>query len=124
MVTITAKAAEQAKRRVEASGEHAQGLRIGVKGGGCSGYYYVYDLAKEIRPDKDEVIDVDGFKVVIDKRSLRFVAGGTLDWESKLMSHGFVWHNPNAVGDCGCGSSFHVADDFFSDADFFSGAGT
>ena len=112
-VTITELAAQKAKERVTESGEDAVGLRIGIKGGGCSGYYYIYDLAKSIDEHKDVVFDIDGFSIVIDKKSLRFLKGATLDWETKLMSHGFVWQNPNAVGDCGCGSSFHVAESFW-----------
>jgi iron-sulfur cluster assembly protein len=86
-----------------------EGLRLGIKGGGCSGYYYVYDFATKIRPKKDLVFDFDGLTVVVDNRSLEFLKGAVLDWEQGLMSYGFKWKNPNAVGDCGCGQSFEVA---------------
>ena len=92
----------------------------------CSGYSYaastyglpdvgyvnwrdITDFATKIRPNKDLVFDFDGLKVVIDKRSIEFLKGAVLDWEQSLMSYGFKWKNPNAIGDCGCGESFEVA---------------
>mgnify|MGYP001812010131 FL=1 len=108
-ITLTPRAVEMAKQKLVDAGEPVEGLRLGVKGGGCSGYYYVYDFAKKIRPNKDLVFEFDGLKVVVDNRSIEFLAGATLDWEQGLMSYGFKWNNPNAVGDCGCGQSFEVA---------------
>ena len=97
-----------AKKKVAEADEPVQGLRLGVKGGGCSGYYYVYDFAKKIRPNRDLVLEFDDLKVVVDNRSIEFLKGATLDWEQNLMSYGFKWINPNAKGDCGCGESFNV----------------
>jgi len=107
-ITLTPKAVEMAKQKVAAADEPVEGLRLGVKGGGCSGYYYVYDFAKKIRPQKDLVFDFDGLKVVVDKRSIELLKGAILDWEQSLMSYGFKWKNPHATGDCGCGESFEV----------------
>lgn len=107
-ILLTAAAIDMGKRKLAESTEPAHGLRLGVKGGGCSGYYYVYELATKIREGKDRVFDFDGLTVVVDERSLKLLEGGTLDWETKLMSYGFKWLNPNAVGDCGCGQSFHL----------------
>ena len=107
-ITLTPKAVEMAKQKVADFDTPVEGLRLGVKGGGCSGYYYVYDFAKKIRPNKDLVFDFDGLKVVVDNRSIEFLAGAVLDWEQSLMSYGFKWKNPNATGDCGCGEAFEV----------------
>ena len=107
-ITLTPKAVEMAKQKVADLDTPVEGLRLGVKGGGCSGYYYVYDFAKKIRPNKDLVFDFDGLKVVVDNRSVEFLKGAVLDWEQSLMSYGFKWKNPNASGDCGCGESFDV----------------
>lgn len=107
-ITLTPKAVQMAKQKVAGAEAPVEGLRLGVKGGGCSGYYYVYDFANKIRPDKDLVFEFDGLKVVVDKRSLEFLKGAVLDWEQSLMSYGFKWKNPNATGGCGCGESFDV----------------
>ena len=107
-ITLTPKAVQMAKQKVADLDSPVEGLRLGVKGGGCSGYYYVYDFAKKIRPNKDLVFEFDGLKVVVDNRSIEFLAGAVLDWEQSLMSYGFKWKNPNATGDCGCGESFEV----------------
>ena len=107
-ISLTPKAIEMGKQKVADADEPVEGLRLGIKGGGCSGYYYVYDFAKKIRPNRDLVFDFDGLKVVIDNRSIEYLKGAELDWEQSLMSYGFKWNNPNAVGDCGCGQSFEV----------------
>ena len=107
-VTLTPIAIKMAKQKIHEVGECVQGLRIGVKGGGCSGYYYVYDFAKEIRPDRDLVFQFDDLKVVVDNRSIKLLQGSVLDWEQNLMNYGFKWKNPNAKRDCGCGESFSV----------------
>ena len=108
-IQLTPKAIEMGKQKVADAGEPVHGLRLGIKGGGCSGYYYVYDFARKVRPNKDRVLDFDGLTVVVDERSLEFLKGAVLDWEQGLMSYGFKWKNPNATGDCGCGQSFEVA---------------
>jgi iron-sulfur cluster assembly protein len=108
-ISLTPRAIEMGKQKVANADEPVEGLRLGIKGGGCSGYYYVYDFAKKIRPEKDLVFDFDGLTVVVDNRSLEFLKGAVLDWEQGLMSYGFKWKNPNATGDCGCGQSFEVA---------------
>lgn len=111
-ITVTPKAVRMGKQRViEFAGDSEVdpiGLRVGVKGGGCSGFYYVFEVATEVS-ERDETYTFDGLKVLVDKRSLKLLKGGVLDWEQKLMGYGFKWDNPNAVGDCGCGSSFNIA---------------
>jgi iron-sulfur cluster assembly protein len=104
-IKVTPKAVEMGKKQLIDSGQRPLGLRLGVKGGGCSGYYYVYDVANKVR-ERDLVYDFDGLTVVMDNRSVELLEGATLDWEQKLLGYGFKWLNPNATGDCGCGASF------------------
>lgn len=82
-------------------------LRVGVIGGGCSGLQYLMDFDDEI-DEKDSVYDLDGIKVVIDNRSLLYLAGTTLDYKGGLNGKGFEWINPNANRTCGCGESFSL----------------
>ena len=108
-IRLTSRAIEMGKKRlVEAQADTPElilGLRLGVKGGGCSGYYYVYDVATK-RRNRDLVFDFDGLQVYVDDRSAELLRGGELDWETRLLGYGFKWSNPNATGDCGCGASF------------------
>ena len=85
------------------------GLRVGIKGGGCSGLSYVLDLETKERPG-DKVFERDGIKVFVDLKSFLYLNGTTLDFkdEGGLMGRGFVFSNPNSAGECGCGESFTV----------------
>lgn len=105
-LVLTPKAIEMAKQKLAEVEEPIMGLRLGVKGGGCSGLAYVIDYATKIRQGRDEVFDYDGLQVVIDSRSAEHLRGTTLDWEQKLLGYGFKWVNPSAKGTCGCGESF------------------
>lgn len=80
-------------------------LRVGVKGGGCSGFSYVLDLT-ETTKDTDEVFVQHGIRVICDPKSLLYLNGTTVDFKDELMGRGFVFQNPNATASCGCGSSF------------------
>ncbi|MDX9910817.1 MAG: iron-sulfur cluster insertion protein ErpA [Phycisphaerales bacterium] len=82
-------------------------LRVGVKGGGCSGFSYVLDLT-ETQKDTDEVFEHHGIKVICDPKSLLYLGGTTVDFKDEIMGRGFVFQNPNATTSCGCGSSFAV----------------
>src|SRR5690242_13865326 len=81
------------------------GLRLGVEGGGCSGFSYVMQFEAAPRP-KEETYDFNGAKVFIDPKSLVYLRGMTLDYKAELMQQGFIIHNPNAKSTCGCGTSF------------------
>lgn len=85
------------------------GLRLGVKGGGCSGMSYLIDLETQIRTG-DKVFEYDGIKLFVDLKSFLYLNGMTLDYkdEGGLMGRGFNIINPNAMGHCGCGESFAV----------------
>jgi iron-sulfur cluster assembly accessory protein len=80
-------------------------LRVGVKGGGCSGFSYLLDLT-ESQKDTDEVFEQHGIKIVVDPKSLLYLSGTTIDFKDEIMGRGFVFQNPNATATCGCGSSF------------------
>ena len=82
-------------------------LRVGVAGGGCSGLQYEMDFDDQIN-EKDNIYDLDAIKVVIDNRSLLYIAGTTLDYKGGLNGKGFEWVNPNATRTCGCGESFSL----------------
>jgi iron-sulfur cluster assembly protein len=82
-------------------------LRVGVKGGGCSGFSYILDLTETVR-DTDEAFAQHGITVVCDPKSLLYLNGVTIDFKDELMGRGFVFNNPNATTTCGCGSSFNA----------------
>ena len=81
-------------------------LRVGVKGGGCSGMTYVLDF--EEKTDKDETYEIEGIHFIVDKSHNLYLAGMQVDWQGGLNSRGFTFNNPNASSTCGCGTSFAV----------------
>ena len=106
IVTLTPAAVKQVKRLMEKRGEDNLGLRLGVKGGGCSGLSYIMGLETEPRAT-DHVYEVDGVRVMVDPKSAKFVRGVTLDYSlANLLDGGWKWINPNAAKSCGCGTSF------------------
>jgi iron-sulfur cluster assembly protein len=86
----------------------AAGVRFGIKRTGCSGFGYSVDLAREVT-DADQVFELDGVKLVVDAQALPLVDGTTIDFTRQGLNATFVFHNPNAVAECGCGESFTVA---------------
>lgn len=106
IVTITPAAIKHAKYLRAKKGDETLGVRIGVKGGGCSGLSYVLMLEPAPRPN-DVTYEVDGLRIFIDPKSARFLEGTTLDYSVKnLLEGGWVFQNPNASRTCGCGTSF------------------
>ena len=104
-VIITEGAIEQLnKLRQENTVGEDQGLRIGVKGGGCSGMTYL--LAFDQQTDTDTVYEMGGLKVLMDRTHEMYVIGMEIDWQDGLNSRGFTFTNPNAKTTCGCGTSF------------------
>lgn len=94
--------------RVLAQGEGAgkEGVRLGVKGGGCSGFSYVLEF-DQLR-EGDNVLEQDGLKFFMDRKSAIYLKGIQLDYKSGLKGKGFIFQNPNATSTCGCGESFSV----------------
>jgi iron-sulfur cluster assembly protein len=110
MITISDKGAEKVQEFLDSQDADVTlaGLRVGVRGGGCSGFQY--QLAFDEQRDQDEVFESHGLKLLVDRESLPFVSGSTIDYEESLQGAGFKVSNPNVVAACGCGSSFRVAD--------------
>jgi iron-sulfur cluster assembly protein len=107
-IEITEKAIKQVKRiKEENSVPDEHGLRIGVKGGGCSGLTYNMGFDGTIN-ENDTVIEKDGIKLIIDGKSLFYLTGTILDFSDGLNGKGFIFQNPNATKTCGCGESFGV----------------
>ena len=105
-IQITETAARRIKLLMDKQGMTEGGLRVGVKGGGCSGLSYTFAWEKQARTG-DEIIDgPDGIKIFVDRKSLLFLNDTVLDYDTALMSKGFVFQNPNAKSTCGCGTSF------------------
>ncbi|MEE9123890.1 MAG: iron-sulfur cluster assembly accessory protein [candidate division NC10 bacterium] len=106
MLTVTEAAVAKLKGLMADEGIQDQGLRVRVRGGGCSGYEY--QLAFDSPREEDQVIEQGGVKVVIDPKSLLFLAGSELDFQDGLTGAGFAIKNPNSKGSCGCGQSFQA----------------
>ncbi len=109
-ITLTDKAAEKIGELLGSQPDGTeQALRVAVRGGGCSGFQYAlaFDKAKE----DDNVFEVDGVAVIVDKVSMQFVFGSEVDYVEGLQGAGFQVNNPNVVAACGCGSSFQVKED-------------
>ncbi|MCP4039697.1 MAG: iron-sulfur cluster assembly accessory protein [bacterium] len=104
LVTLTPEAEAEVRRLIEAEGQ--PGLRLGIKGGGCSGLSY--DLGFSDEQAGDTVIEFEGFKVFLDRKSTIYLSGITLDFQSGLEGRGFVFNNPHASNTCGCGESFSI----------------
>lgn len=81
-------------------------LRVGVKGGGCSGFSYMLDLTEEPKAESDEELESHGVKILVDMKSYLYLNGVEIDFKDEVMGRGFVFKNPNATSTCGCGSSF------------------
>ena len=108
-IQVTPRALEMGKQKLaDAGGEHL-GIRIGVRGGGCSGLMYHFEFAEEVREKRDIRVELDGLTLLVDRRSLKFLSGSVLDWNDGLIEYGFRWTNPNAEKGCGCGTSFTPA---------------
>ena len=106
-ISISPEAARKIQSNLEHQGTPEGGLRLGVKGGGCSGLSYVmrYDLEKQ---PNDKVFEENGARIFVDLKSYLYLRGMTLDWQEQLMQQGFTFVNPNATKTCSCGLSFTV----------------
>src|SRR3989440_6096034 len=107
-IMLTETAAKEIKDIIKQQGlpEEKTKLRVGVKGGGCSGFSYMLDLTEEPKSELDEEMEAHGVKIVIDNKSYLYLDGVEIDFKDEVMGRGFVFKNPNATSTCGCGSSF------------------
>jgi iron-sulfur cluster assembly protein len=105
MIQVTETAA---KRIMAKQGLAEGGLRVGIKGGGCSGLSYTFAWETEARVGDEVIEGPDSTKIFVDKKSFIYLNNTVLDYDTSLMSKGFVFQNPNAKGTCGCGTSFTV----------------
>ena len=106
MIQISDMAARKIRSLMAKQGITEGGLRVGVKGGGCSGLSYTFSWERESRMGDEVFEGPEGSKIFVDKKSYLFLKGTMLDYDTELMTKGFVFNNPNAKQTCGCGSSF------------------
>lgn len=107
VMSLTDAAAERVKHLMANRSEPAEGLRIGIRTGGCSGMAYDMEFAAEKAP-LDEVVEEKGVRLFVDTKALMFLIGTEMDYVEDKLQSGFVFNNPNEKGRCGCGESFHV----------------
>jgi iron-sulfur cluster assembly protein len=107
-ISMTERAVHEVKRIVtEQSLPNGTGLRVGVKGGGCSGFSYTLGFDDNQNPT-DQLSEIDGVQIMCDPKSFLYLNGTVVDFEDNLMGRGFKFTNPNASKSCGCGESFSV----------------
>jgi iron-sulfur cluster assembly protein len=105
-ILVTENAAQEIARQREKRGTPNARIRVGVRGGGCTGFTYVFEWADEPKPtDKEFKAEGHDIGIVVDPKSLVYLGGMTLDFVRGMMGHGFKFNNPNAKGSCGCGES-------------------
>ena len=106
-ISVSERAVDEIKRAAAKRQSTPKGLRVGIRGGGCTGFSYLFEWSdKEPRPE-DNVLDFEEgrVRVFVDPKSFIYLNGSTLDYATTLMARGFKWTNPNAKGTCGCGES-------------------
>jgi len=111
MITFTEMGAQKVQEFLASQSADVQtsGLRVGVRGGGCSGFQYA--LAFDSKRDGDEVFEDHGLRILVDTPSLPYIRGAVVDYVEGLQGAGFKVENPNVIAACGCGSSFRVAEE-------------
>jgi iron-sulfur cluster assembly protein len=108
MITLTDAAVSQIKEMMKAEGDDHLMLRVGVKGGGCSGLSYGMGFDAE-KHEEDTQLEINGLPILIDNESTSIIKGVVIDYKQNMMGGGFTIDNPNAIASCGCGSSFKTA---------------
>lgn len=109
MIKVSDQAKEKAIQLMKEDGYNPENdfIRVGVKSGGCSGLEYVLKFDNE-KTESDNIFEDNGIKIVVDKKSILYLAGTTLEYSGGLNGKGFVFNNPNAARTCGCGESFSL----------------
>lgn len=108
MITLTSRATLEIARIIAEENLGGVYLRIGVRGGGCSGFNYTLGFDDSRPSEVDQIFEQEGIKIVCDPKSFLYVNGIEIDFETSLMGRGFKFNNPNASNSCGCGESFSV----------------
>ena len=106
LVVVTPEARAEFKRLLDEQSDKGLAIRLGVKGGGCSGLSYLIDF--DTVRDGDHVVEEDGVRLLLDRKSAVYLRGAVVAFEEGLKGRGFVFRNPNAASTCGCGESFSV----------------
>lgn len=112
-ITVTEAAIARVQALLDQRGKPSAGVRVGVRSGGCSGLAYTIEYADEVNP-YDDVVSVkpkdsdEELKILIDPKAIMYLIGTEMDFVEEKMKSGFVFHNPNEKGRCGCGESFNV----------------
>jgi iron-sulfur cluster assembly protein len=104
-IQITDSAVAEIKAQRDKRGTPGAALRIGIRGGGCTGFSYLFEWSDGPARERDMVVEKDGVQVLVDPKSLVYLDGTELDFVRGMMGHGFKFNNPNAKGACGCGES-------------------
>jgi iron-sulfur cluster assembly protein len=107
-MAISEQAAAFARKKLETRGTPNAAVRLGIRGGGCSGFSYVIEFSDDPPRERDTVYEAGGVRFYVDKKSLVYLAGTLLDYEKTLMFQGFKFRNPQEASSCGCGHSFTV----------------
>jgi iron-sulfur cluster assembly protein len=107
-INVTERAARWILDRHSKLGQPKAALRVGVKGGGCAGYTYVTDPTIDPPNERDQVLEFYGLRVYVDRRSLRWIGGSTIDLQKSLIHTGLKFQNPHELSTCGCGATFSV----------------
>jgi iron-sulfur cluster assembly protein len=105
MITITESAANEIRRLAEKRGTPQASLRAGIRGGGCTGFSYLFEWVDGEPNERDMVFERDGVRVFVDPKSYIYLKGTELDFVRSMMEHGFKFNNPNVKSTCGCGES-------------------
>lgn len=106
-IEVTERAVEEIRKAAAKRQAAPKGLRVGIRGGGCTGFSYLFEWSDAEARAEDKVLELAGgqVRVFIDAKSYLFLDGSTLDYASSMMARGFKWTNPNVKGTCGCGES-------------------
>lgn len=104
-VFVTARAAKMMRGQLEKRGTPQAAIRFGIRGGGCTGYSYMFQFEDGPPRSKDRVIDAFGVRIYVDPKSMLLVKGTEIDFETGIRGHGFRFENPNVETSCGCGES-------------------
>jgi iron-sulfur cluster assembly protein len=105
MIQISESAAREIEKQRVKRGTPAAAIRVGIRGGGCTGFSYLFEWDDGEPKPTDKVFDAHGVRLVTDPKSYVYLAGTELDFVSGMMGHGFKFNNPNVKGSCGCGES-------------------